>query len=258
MAELTDFIKLSRLPTGRLIHCLRETHERSEQMRLDDVTAACERAIEHAVATQKLEREYAKRKRKGRATPEALKLDPILDSQVRMFRDVLQIHLKSLHEGEPLHERTSKMLAHLFPRGVAAITNLPYVEQHIACEDLVREAAEFRDVLEALSLKRPLEAIAETTARYGDALHKNSVSPDFAAVRAHRAKGLVLLAEVIAIAVGRFHGPSAGELSARRFLLGGVLEQYEAHRRLVDRGKGSDHVDPDTGAPSEEEEPQPA
>ena len=255
MSPIKYFVQHYQLPAGRLIYALEATQQQAEAMDLRELASACDRALKQGRVTLKAERAYARRRRKDRAMAAAAKIDPELDRSVTLLRDVLKIGVKARAAADPMKARASEMLRHLFPKGVRPITSLPYIEELAAIDDVLAEAEQFQDVIDALALRSFLDRIAEHTAAYRSALEPiREALPDFPTIKAHRERAHELLSEVIARTLGRFPSASPEDRSAAHALLQPIVDQNEAMREAMRHRRPLADLDPETGLEVEEEE----
>lgn len=248
MSKVKYFVQHYQLPSGRLIYALEASLEQAEALNLREIAGACDRALKQARDTLRAERAYARRRRKDRAMAAASKIDPEVDRSVTLLRDVLKIGVKARAAADPMKARASEMLTHLFPKGVGPITSLPYIEELAAIDDVLAEAEQFPDVIDALALRSFLDRLAEHTAAYRSALEPiREALPDFPTIKGHRERAHELLTEVIARTLGRFPTSSPEDRAAADALLQPIVEQNEAMREALRRRKPLADLDPETG-----------
>ncbi len=118
-----------------------------------------------------------------------------------------------------------------FPLGVAAVTSLPFVEEHATVTDLLAELQEPESSLAAdiavLGLAPTFERMATLNARYGELLSQPPEQLSFDRLRAADAEGQRMLRKVVVAVLAGFPEDTSEHVEARSRLLRPILEPRE-------------------------------
>lgn len=171
MLSIMTILALVRIPGRRREHVLD---------RMSDEGAAhpdwvhLEPSVQAAIAKHQDLTTLRHRYEAARATTklhgkEARKLDPVLDRCHSALASTLEGLRDSLEPGSEFQQQAVKMLDTAYPSGVVAVTSLPYVEQHVAGNVIVRtlRAPEFAEAIEALGLEMILSRLEALNQEYG-------------------------------------------------------------------------------------------
>ncbi|WP_428262188.1 hypothetical protein [Haliangium sp.] len=176
-------------------------------------------------------------------------LDSHLAAQINLFGDR---HARGL-AAEQLRKA-------LFPKGVAAITGQPYVQEHVEISNLLAraEAPALTEARAALPELTPMLAhLAELNQEYGEALNADdSLSNE--ELRQRNRDGQRRLAELIVLIYAYFLNNAPDDGSGLAALLEPIYRQNEAVRLSRRRRRTAPRdVDPDTGeeTPDDGEDP---
>src|SRR5829696_3051391 len=126
-ADLGTLFNLYVFSTGRRLFALQQVQKLAKERKLADLEAHVAAAIKHDRQTLALEQQW---ETSGAATPkgEAARIDNLVDRTLSAIRDAAQAQAEGAEPGDEIAEMAEMLLKTLFPAGVAAITNLSFVE----------------------------------------------------------------------------------------------------------------------------------
>jgi hypothetical protein len=249
LASLFSFYSFS---TGRRLFALLQVQKAAKSLKLGDVTKHVASAIKHDQKTHALEATWASQSAEPAAEgPGTRGLDAQVDRALTAIRDGAQAQIDGADpkKDKALVTRAEAMLTSLFPKGLAAVTGLPYVEELAAVDAIVRKLrGQHAPLVTELGLGRLVKRLAKLAGEYRAALEKEPEKGlSYAEVRAARAAGQENLLVAVAMIVGKFPSSSAADLEARGALLGPIVEQNEAIRAYLKARRAVEDVDPATG-----------
>ena len=167
-----EFVRFARMTLARRLQALRRMRQRIGSYRtmarfaqpLDDLIAMHEAAL-------RLRREVnSQEERAAMHAEEARILDPQVDQTVSGLHGMLTTMITAFAADHPLGASARALMDRAFPDGVAAITKLPYVEQHTAVDlllELFFAEGEVTPEASALGLAPLLAQIRAMNAQYG-------------------------------------------------------------------------------------------
>lgn len=240
--------RLYRFPAGRCLYALRQVEQRARAQALADLTALAALGVAEAKSVLGMVLR-AQQGHAGQYPPEAAQADSLvdhgvvalesyLDSQARMYQD---------EERGAAAERLSDLL---LPNGVAAITRLPYAEQHGQVNTLLDRAAEpaLTDTVALLpDLPNMLAKLRDHNTRYGEILDQREVKLDREQVRAAESRCQDILNATVGMIYGHYALHAPDRLSERDHLLEPILHQNAAIRAARRQRQPARDIDPDTG-----------
>jgi hypothetical protein len=244
-----SLINTYKFPTGRRLHALREVARRSQVVEATDVAAHAQTAVAHdtALAAKEAQAEAASRNRYGR---DAVPLDRRVDSTALGIESHLQAQERVYGAGSERGADANFLSRELFPLGANAIIQLPYVSQHERIEALLartQEPAIAEAVARIPELADMLSQLEAVNLEYGTELGAYDRSrPTLEELFAGQVQGQELLAEVVALIVGRY-ALLPDRRAEREALLEPILRQNEDLRLARQRRRRPRDVAPDTG-----------
>lgn len=247
LGTLIDFYQFT---TGRSLFALDQVLAAAkDREKLDDVVEHVKVAIAHAKTVRSLESEYAVAQSAPKGNAKLVAIDVKVDRAVVALRDAMQAHVNASDDDDPAGDVARNVLADLFPKGVQAITQLPFVDQLSAVERVLAALdSRHADAVETLQLGRFVKRLATVTDLYRAAMQTTPPgAPDKGKVRAALARNQELLLEVTVMIAGRFPTASAEDVAARQALLGPILRQQEAIGLYIRSRRAVEDVNPDTG-----------
>jgi hypothetical protein len=240
LASLLNFYAFS---TGRRLLAMQQVQKAALTAGFTALVDHCSVAIAHDRATRDLEARWAGQKGAPQFSPDAKQIDILVDAALGALRDGIDAQARISAPDDPLGAVASNLVGELFPKGVAAITTLPYVEELGELDRILRrlqDQATTKTVKE-LGLTRHVARLVALEKQYRSAIEGTGDKIAFGAVKDARAKG-------------QHPSDQAPDQAARTTLLGPVLKQNEAIREYLRTRRAVEDIDPDTG----EVEPSPA
>jgi hypothetical protein len=253
LATLLSFYAFS---TGRRLFAMTEVKNAALASGLAALAAHCDVAIAHDQGTRDREARWASDKNAAQYSPEARQIDLLIDSALGALRDAIHAEARDSGPGDALGEAAAKLEKEAFPAGLAAITTLPFVEEHAEVERIIAllQSPAWGTVIQDLGLSRRLARVVELEAPYRAAIALPTKTVTFDEVKAARAKGQSLMLQAVAMILGLHPSDGDADLAGRKALLGPIVKQNEAIRAYLRARRAIEDVDPTTG----ELEPAPA
>jgi hypothetical protein len=241
------YVTLYVFPTGRRVFAHRQVRERAQEAGVIRIATHVDRAIEHDRKCLQLEM----RRRampSARFSPEAGRLDGLLDRAVTGFDGYLESHIRILGEDSDEGRAAEALRAALFPDKVGTITQLPYVQEDEAVAAVLERLRQ--PDLAPLAARIPnletlLDRISALHQQYHDVLRKEHEGPTSEDVRAMQMEGQELLCCTAGMIVGHYAETRDGKLC--NWLIEPIERQSEDVRSARLRRRIPQDVDPDTG-----------
>jgi len=187
--DVSAFVKLCTFNTGRRSSCLRVVHRQLEQAGIEDLRALAAEAIAHEERAYELEARWRSRPR-GVHAPEAKLANAELCRTLAGLGHTLRVTARAYGAEDPRAQQAERLHGELFPRGVAYVTRLGYVEQWSRVDTLLARAEDpaLQEAARELGVQPLLARVAEVNARLHASLHAIKIQP-FAEVAAARKAG---------------------------------------------------------------------
>lgn len=248
LAALLQFYVFS---TGRRLFALGEVQKLAGEGGYAALAAFCNTALAHDRVTLQKEAVWSNDKTAPQYAPEAKQVDTLVDIALGALRDSLEADARDAAPGDVLSEKAAKLSQVLFPNGLAAVTNAPFVEQLAEVQRILQclQSAEWAPVVNDLGLGRRVSRLVDLEKRYGAAIAMTTKSISFGEVKDARTQGQQLLLQAVAMILGLFPSEGAADQAGRTKLLGPILRQNEAIRVYLRSRRSVEDVDPDTGLP---------
>lgn len=245
--SLRELFNLYDFSTGRRLFALGRIMKAAGEQSFPELEAHCAIAIKQDRYTRTLENRWAA---PAERTSAVQPIDVKVDRALVAIRDVVQGHAGEDEEEEPRMEARALLTA-IFPEGVVAVIQLPYVEELSAVERILEtlKGKKFAPLVAEMGLGRKVKHLTKQAAEYRAALE--AAAPEqvaFDKVRAARADGQDMLLQAVAMIVGKHRTRTEADVAARVALLGPILEQNEAIRLYLKARRAVQDVNPDTGA----------
>lgn len=239
---------LYRFPAGRCEFTLREVARRAGALSKAEIMALATRGADHAHGfLGTLFR--AQNSHGGQYPPEAVGADNLVDHLVGGIDAYLELQIR-VYPGEPRAASAERLRAELLPHGVAAITQLPYTEQHAQVNTMLERAddADLADDVAALpEMRSLLDRVRAHNTRYGEIL-SNVVSRATSAERREAQQGCQeLLAATVGLIIGHYALHEPDNTADRDHLLEPILHQNAAIGAARRQRRQPRDVDPGTG-----------
>ncbi len=236
------------LSTGRRTFALQQMKPIAADLEEKALVTMINRALEHENKTLKLEAAW---EASGyNSDPQRVKkVDVKVDRTLTAIRDTASAQARAVEPGEKLHKNVHELLGQIFPAGVNAISSMPYVEELMAVDTIVKQLkGPFASHVQELGLGRLADRLAELAKEYREAqLEKPAGDIDFGHLRAARAKGQEQLLQVVAVVIGTYYGSTPEHTRLRTALLEPFLDQQEAARQMMKSRRPLEDIDPTTG-----------
>lgn len=247
-SSLEGLFKLYVLSTGRRTFALQQMKPIAADLEQKALVTMINRALEHESKTLKLE---AKWEASGYvADPQRVrKVDAKVDRTLSAIRDTASAQANAAEPGDPLQATAHELIGQLFPAGVQAVSSMPYVEELVAVETMLKQMKGplARHVAD-LGLERLMGRLAELAKEYRQAQEdKRETEVDFGDVRGARATGHRHMLEIVAVTLGTYYDESPKHVQTRSALLKPILDQQEAVRQYLKARKPIEDIDPATG-----------
>jgi len=254
-ADLGTLLNLYVFSTGRRLVALQQVQKLASDRGLADLEAHVAAAIQHDRQTLALEKQW---ETSGASAPksEAARIDALVDRTLHALRDAAQAQAEGSEPGDEIAEMTETFLKALFPAGVAAITNLSFVEELAVIDSMIiKLKGPLAPTVKELGLTRLAKRLTHLADEYRGALADPSPGLKFGDVRAARARGQEMLLEAVAMVLGKHPLSTHQDLASRTSLLGPILKQNEEIGQAVRARRALSDVDPATGAPEKSSTP---
>jgi len=248
-ATLSALLTFYLFSTGRRIFALREVQALAKAGGHDALVAHCEAAIAHDCATRDTEALWATDKEASQYAPEAKQIDIHVDTALGALRDAINAESRGAAVQDYEGEAAMRLEEELFPRGVAAITTLPFIDELGELERILArvKSPEWEGTIKDLGLSRRVARLGELEQKYRAALTAPAKTVAFADVKNARAKGQSMMLQAAAMVLGIFPSDGEADVISRRKLLGPILQQNEAIRAYLRARRAIEDVNPETG-----------
>ncbi len=249
MFRIGNLFRLLILSTGRRMFALQQVRKLATQRGDTAIAERAQLALTHDRKTRVLDLAWSGMQNGGRSSPRTRTADARLDSSLSGLRGGAVSLTQGALPDDPLIAKVEDFLDRVFPAGVGAITQLPYVDELSAAETIVELLqGELAPVVVELGLTVQAERVITRTTEYRTVQEAEELPLQFAKVSAARTAGHTYAMGVVALIVATYHEPDNQEhQAAREQLLAPILAQDEAirayrraRRRVVD-------IDPDSG-----------
>lgn len=248
--DLSTVITVLHMPSARRLFIARTIETYAREHGFDAIAERAARLVFEEQQVLGIRAAYYRDRKGGRGDPVLVALDNRADRLLgAIFRDARDVSL-TFEEGDPVRAEAEELCAELFPAGVAAFTQMPYVEQAAEMERLVSEL-EGRYAPHVVSLGMGLKVgeLGRQTAAYVARLNARADDGqvDYAAFRAADLGGQRGLRALVAVIVGTFPDEEPEQVAHRSRLLLPLLQQQEAVRQHYRKRSAVPDIDPDTG-----------
>ena len=247
--SLQAMINLRVLSTGRRLFALTQVMKAAGERSFGELEAHCAIALKHDRNTRALETRWAAPAEKK--TSPVQPIDVKADRTLVDIRDVAETHAGPGEEDEDLRKEVRGMLTAIYPEGVLAVIQRPYIEQLSAMDGILEtlKVKKFASLVADLGLTRKVKQLTKQVAEYRAALEQPTPETvGWDKVRVARAEGQDLVLQAVVMILARYRTHSADDVAARTALLGPILEQDEAVRLYLKARRAVEDVNPDTGA----------
>jgi hypothetical protein len=247
MVDNSDYVKIVRLPGGRLLVVARRIKAEASKRGLVAIATACAHA--EALATKRIELEarYLGRGSSGRV--EAGRLDTLIDGALHSIHHTCA-NAEAREAISPKKARAARKLrAAFFPVSVTAVTQVNYEEQLAQLERIIAHTkqADIKKAIETLALEDEVAVLVDKRAAYELAIQREVQDITYRDVQALRRESHeALCSVVILVLAATLDLKDEAQAAARAALLAPMEEQASivtAQRRS--KGPRTD-IDPAT------------
>lgn len=245
---INDVFKFNTLSTGRRTFALRKLRPIARQYDFRRLVKRVDYSLQHEDHVRVLDWNWEAFKLKESVDP-IKELDGRLDQTVTAVRDGAVNQAKGARPDDDIVAKVNEFLGQVFPAGVQAITQAPYVEELDKVELMLSKlGGELAATVVEFGLGRQVARLAELAVEYRAALENRPERMSFDEVREARAIGQNNLLSIVAMIVNEYWDDRNPEhLSARSALLAPILEQIAAVRAYLSARRAVRDIDPDTG-----------
>ena len=240
--------KLYKLPIGRAVFGLDEVRQRAATLGQAEIAELARRAGDECRLTLAMELKF-KATYHSKYPPEATVADGLVDRCLSGSNSYLDIQ-RRFFPGEPRGAAAERITQAIFPDGVAAVTHLPYAEEH-AHVNAILEQLESDELADAVALlpefPELVARLRQRNAEYGDLLHAASEAPTSDELGVARQRCRDLVAGTVALIVGLYTLRDPENVTECEHLLEPILRQNEAVRVIRRRRAVPGDIDPETG-----------
>lgn len=247
-----QFIDLYKFPLGRAVFALRRVADEARKLGWLELEQLARRAADDVQHSLSLAMRFQATS-DTQYSPLAIHQDKIVDRSVGGVALYLDVQIR-MYEGEPRGEAAARLTEELFSDGVAAITQLPFTEEHEHINvliDLAESPELAADVALLPEFPGLIARLRERNREYGELLKQPQTSPTREQIRELHADAQERLAEVVALIIGqhavrqRINGVTG--TADRDALLAPILHQNNALALSHRRHRPVADVNPDTG-----------
>ncbi|GAB4543990.1 MAG: hypothetical protein Tsb0020_55520 [Haliangiales bacterium] len=245
------------LPTGRRVRAAEQVAARARARGLNTVADYAADVSTQDRALLAVQERYRKT-RSALHGRQALRLDSAVDRALTVIDRYLAGQLDLFGEQHARGQAAKAMRAALFPAGVAAISQQPYVQEQVAVENLLAvakspELAAARAALPEISAM--FDHLAERNQEYGEVLFEDMSAPNASTLREANRDGQRRLAGLVMIIYAHFLTHAPDDDDGLSDLLAPVRYQEESTRVARRRRRNAlRDIDPDTGEDAPDED----
>lgn len=239
---------LYRFPLGRCLFAMREVERRASALSKAEIMALAGRGADLAQGALKVSL-LSQNSHGGQYPPEAAGADNLVDHCVAGVDGYMELQVR-VYQGEERAAAAERLRAALLPHGVAAITKLPYTEQHAQVNTMLERAddPELADDVAALpEMRSLLERVRTFNVSYGNILSKVVSRAGSAERREAQQSCQELLSATAGLIIGHYALHDPDNTAERDHLLEPILHQNAAIGAARRQRRLPRDVDPGTG-----------
>jgi len=248
LVPVSSLVNLKKFPLGRAEFALRQVSARSQERDLPAIAALATRGADQAAHAMGAELLLGAA-RTSQFPSEAGELDGLVDLGVSGLSGYCEVQMR-LYHGQERASAAGRVRNALLPDGIAAVTRLPYAEQHRRVAVMIERAqspALAADVALLPEMPALIQRLGELNQRYGVSLAHTEDAPSREDLRAERARCQDLLAATVGMILGHFAMLPPERQADRDYLLEPILSQNDAITAARRRNRAPRDVDPGTG-----------
>ena len=240
---------LYRFSPGRALWAQRQVQQRAQALTQADIAALAGLGIAAGQTALDL-RLRAQGNPTGQYPPEAAAADNLVDHGVAGVDGYLDVQAR-MYQGEPRAHAAERLRDALLPNGIAAITRLPYAEQHGQVSTLLARTATdpalAADIAMLPELATLLQRLGTFNDEYGVILSQVTPRLSADALREAERRCQELLEATVGLIIGRYALHAPDNTAERDHLLEPIMQQNAAIRAARRRRRPPVDVDPETG-----------
>lgn len=248
LVPASSLVNLKKFPPGRAEFALRQVQAKAVERDYPVIAELAAAAARQAAMTIAAELQLGAA-RTSQFPGEAGELDTLVDYGVGGMWGYCEVQMR-LYHGQERAAAAARVRHALLPDGVAAVTRLPYPEQHKRVSGIIERAqapALAADIALLPEMPALLARVGELNQRYGEALAHTDDAPSRDQLRAERARCQDLLAATVGMILGHFAMLPPERQADRDYLLDPILRQNDAISAARRRQRAPRDVDPGTG-----------
>jgi hypothetical protein len=246
--SLSQFIKVYGFSTGRRMVALRKTRKVALGLGAHAIVVHIDIALEHDSKTRELDLEWLGYRDSQLTRSELRPIDDLVDTSLTGIRDGALSLTKGARHCDAIADKARRLLAEVFPAGVAAVSTLPCVDELAAVEVIAsRLQGDLAPLVSELGLTLQVKRLVDLVPEYRQVIDKGPDAIEFRKVREAREQGQLYLLEVMTLILGTyFNSKSSEHMAARAALLEPIMEQQEAIRVYRQARRPVLDLDPET------------
>jgi hypothetical protein len=246
---LFSIIDIPYLTTGRRIYALKQCLELAEAAGNAPLIILINEAIAHETGATELEQSWSRSKSVTKTRGQSAVLDGQIDGVIGVIYTTANSHISALDPSDPLVADSKKIIAKLFPEGVAAIIHQAFEEQLVSNDTIVAALkGELSEAAARIGVGKFVERLESLNERFRQELKKFQVKEtDFSRVQAAQDRGNLFIRRTVAVILGTYHQETEEAQAMRRTLTAPILEQCDRVRQLRKSRRNAADVDPETG-----------
>jgi hypothetical protein len=237
-----------RFSPGRALWAMRQVQQRALVMNKAEIVALA--SIGMGLAQEALDLLLrVQGSRTAQYPPEAAAADNLVDHGVAGVDGYLDVQAR-MYPGEARAAAAERLRTALLPEGVAAITRLPYAEQHGAVSALLARATDPALAADITALPEMSSLFARLTSfndQYGTVLAQVLPRTTRESLREAEQRCQEVLEALLGLIVGHFRLHEPDNTAGRDHLLEPILQQNAAIRATRRLRRPPIDVDPETG-----------
>ena len=242
MSSLESLVRIPRLTAGRRLVALQRMRVLvADEAPLHTLMAELDAVIElHENAASQLLRWRSAESDKSMHAHDAQQLDAQVDRHLSAFLGMLRNARVAFEPDSPQYEAAVFLEEEEFPSGVRPITSLPFVDQFVAVDQLLKNLAEpaQADAVQTLSLGDAVARLSTLNAAYGQAVSMRSDTSYDDVLQSNRA-AFEALTSWAARVVGALPSWAGPDQEARERIFAPMDAQVEEFRQLRARRAAS-------------------
>ena len=248
ISRVAELSNLAKLPLGRCGFALRAVAERADAVGQREIASFAQQGADSVKESMAMALRF-QASPNGQYPPEAVALDGQVDNCVAGVAGYLDVQ-RRVYPDEPAGLAAERLSRALLPEGIAAVTRLPFTEQHEQIDALLQRAEAddlAGDIGAVPELRNLLARLRKRNQEYGEVLRQSQSGPSRDEVREALEESQERVAQTLSLIIGLYASRDPEKVDERDHLLEPILVQDQATRALRRRRRAVVDVDPDTG-----------